>query len=147
MKLDEIHKAWNEDVCDDTNRISQVSKITSDRRLKMKARLEEGMPWEECFEKIKASDFLQGFKENHPWRINFDWLFVNGKNWRKVMEGIYDNKDEKKNYNFDVGKIFFKDSWMKLAAAIRKIYEVEEIDAMNDKKETVKAVRILRRNY
>lgn len=45
------------------------------------------------FEKAEASDFLTGRSEN-SWRCGFDWL-LNPSNFLKVLEGNYDNKNNK----------------------------------------------------
>lgn len=40
--------------------------------------------------KICRSPFLRG-ESTSGWRANFDWLIENGDNWRKILDGNYDN--------------------------------------------------------
>lgn len=56
-------------------------------------------------ERIEHSDFLQG-KSKRGWVINFDW-FILPTNFAKVLEGRYDNKDERE----DGGKRTVFDEW------------------------------------
>lgn len=80
--------------------LPQVKSLSEDRRKKIKSRLLEMEPnqpqlWlDRCralFERIQASPFLTG---DNPkgWQASFDWIFSNGNNWRKVMEGNYDHQ-------------------------------------------------------
>ena len=48
---------------------------------------------EELFLKIQTSPFLIG-NNQRGWRASFDWVFSNGKNWVKVLEGNYDDNSE-----------------------------------------------------
>lgn len=47
------------------------------------------------FEKAEASDFLKG-KNDRNWSATFDWL-IKDANMAKVLDGNYDNKDNKKD--------------------------------------------------
>ena len=47
----------------------------------------------ECFRKISESDFCNG--ATGKWTATFDWFFENEKNWLKVLEGNYDNRQAK----------------------------------------------------
>ena len=51
---------------------------------------------EVLFDKVAASDFLCG-ESDKGWRASFDWLFENEKNWVKVIEGNYDNREQEKS--------------------------------------------------
>ena len=88
----EIVRMWN-DTCTSYSRLSGISEK---RRVKLRNRLEEmsaiGEPLEvfgQVLAKIQESAFLKG-DNRRGWRANFDWLIANGENWRKVMEGNYD---------------------------------------------------------
>lgn len=91
-----------QDIADHWNSICQnlpkVSKLSDARRSKIKARLLEfGKPesWmptiEALFEAVEASSFLRGDNKQN-WQATFDWIFSNGTNWVKVMEGNYADK-------------------------------------------------------
>ena len=93
-----------QDIADLWNRICvslpKISKLSDARRAKIKSRLQEfGKPeaWlptvETLFEAIEASDFLRGVNKN-KWQASFDWVFANGSNWVKVLEGNYANKGQ-----------------------------------------------------
>lgn len=93
-----------QDIADLWNRICvslpKISKLSDARRAKIKSRLQEfGKPeaWlptvEALFEAIEASDFLRGVNKN-KWQASFDWVFANGTNWVKVLEGNYANKGQ-----------------------------------------------------
>lgn len=51
-------------------------------------------------EKMNKSSFLRG-DNGQQWKATFDWLFENGKNWVKVLEGNYDDNkgDSAQNTN------------------------------------------------
>lgn len=52
------------------------------------------------FRKVEESDFLTGRKTS--WSACFDWLFITG-NMAKVIEGNYDNKDNRDLFAFVAG--------------------------------------------
>ena len=92
----DIADLWNS-VC---KSFPKISKLSDTRRAKIKARLNEfGKPesWmptcEALFEEVEASSFLRGENKSN-WQATFDWLFINGTNWIKVMEGNYANKGQ-----------------------------------------------------
>ena len=95
IPYDKIVELWNR-VCVS---FPKVVKLTDGRRNKMKVRLAEFSPkpeeylsvCEALFHRVQASSFLCGDNHNH-WQATFDWLFENGSNWVKVLEGNYDNK-------------------------------------------------------
>lgn len=106
-----IQEMWN-NTCLGFPKIYNMSEA---RKNKMRIRIEE-MGGEEkalpllqtLFEKMQASNFLKGDSKN-GWKASFDWLFVNDKNWVKVHEGNYDNRqpgseskpEEPKERNYD----------------------------------------------
>lgn len=84
--------------------LPKVLKLNDKRRQKIKCRFEEFscepdeffQRLEDLFKRVEASDFLTGRTENrNSWTATFDWIFENGSNWVKVMEGNYDNKPHK----------------------------------------------------
>lgn len=89
----DIIDCWNS-IC---TSLPRVTKLNDNRRQKIKCRCDEWGKapeiWlqtaEEIFGRVQASDFLKG---SNGWTATFDWLFSNGGNCIKVMEGNYDNK-------------------------------------------------------
>ena len=80
--------------------IPKIRAISPARREKIKLRLKEMGGVEnakgilaECFKKISESDFCNG--ATGKWTATFDWFFENEKNWLKVLEGNYDNRQAK----------------------------------------------------
>lgn len=90
----DIAALWN-DIC---KNLPQVKSVGDKRKQKIKARLTEfgadPEQWlsqaRELFERVQASSFLCG-GNGSGWTASFDWIFENGSNWVKVMEGNYDN--------------------------------------------------------
>ena len=85
------------------DKLSRVVKLTESRKHKIRSRLDEFGSQEEwmstievLFDKVAASDFLCG-ESDKGWRASFDWLFENEKNWVKVIEGNYDNREQEKS--------------------------------------------------
>lgn len=92
-----------QDIADLWNRICSslpsVKALNDNRRQKIRLRLAEMSAdnpkksldrLKELFERVAASDFLCGNNSN-GWTATFDWVFENGKNWVKIIEGNYDN--------------------------------------------------------
>jgi hypothetical protein len=52
----------------------------------------------QVFDKIQASDFCKGASRQN-WQATFDWVMANDNNWRKVLEGNYDNRPGAKSNN------------------------------------------------
>lgn len=67
----------------------------SERETLLRARIKEhGIDTVlEAIERIKQSDFLHGQNKNN-WTISFDW-FIRPRNFLKVLEGNYDNREAK----------------------------------------------------
>lgn len=91
----DITALWNS-IC---KSLPQVKSLNDDRRKKIKSRLLEMEPnapqlWldriRDLFTRVQASPFLTGDNQK-GWTASFDWLFSNGNNWVKVMEGNYDH--------------------------------------------------------
>lgn len=76
----------------------KLTGLSEKRKMKLKNRIEEiskmGEPlplFQTLFEKMQNSSFLKG-DNRRGWKATFDWLISNGENWRKVLEGNYDNE-------------------------------------------------------
>lgn len=97
----DIVDRWNA-VCGSAG-MAKVLSLTEKRKKKIRTRLEEmekdPSKWLETIEKIfrraAASDFLRG--AGGGWKASFDWVFENSENWLKIMEGRYDNNNQKKS--------------------------------------------------
>jgi hypothetical protein len=90
---------WNEVAS--KNGLVTVLKITKSREVKLKTRYDEGLfvqEVENIFREIEKSKLLLGKLEkpnpDHTnWKITFDWLIENDKNYLKVLEGNYRDKE------------------------------------------------------
>lgn len=75
--------------------LPKVLKLSEKRKLKIRVRFEEMEfsyeTMQQVFDKAEASRFMRG-DNNRGWRADFDWIFTNGTNWVKILEGKYDNK-------------------------------------------------------
>ena len=76
----------------------KLTGLSEKRKNKLRVRFEElekiGDPillCQELFKKMQNSSFLKGDNRN-GWKATFDWLISNGENWRKVMEGNYNEE-------------------------------------------------------
>ena len=90
-----ILKLWNDTVAKHSATFSRVQSLTDDRYNKILIRWKEfkaiGPPEEvvkKVFDNACLSTFLQGGKQG-GWKADFDWLFRNGTNWLKTLEGSY----------------------------------------------------------
>ena len=95
VPYDRIRDLWNE-TCKGFNNVHTLSKS---RKAKIGVRVvemggvEKAMETiEKLFRKVSESKFLNG-DNDRSWKASFDWLFENDKNWVKVMEGNYDNRE------------------------------------------------------
>lgn len=98
IDYDFIQNLWNESM---KRKVPKVKTLADTRKEKIKLRIAEMGGWEsakgiiaECFKKINESEFCNGENEN-VWVATFDWFFMNDKNWLKVYEGNYDNRQRK----------------------------------------------------
>lgn len=78
----------------------RILKLSDVRKRKVEIRFKEEMKsdWallESVFRKMEESKFLRG-DNPRGWKATFDWLFTNDKNWLKVAEGNYENRETKK---------------------------------------------------
>lgn len=78
----------------------RLTGLSEKRRTKLRVRWEEmskqGDPLDmlqSLFDRMQESKFLQG-DNRRGWKANFDWILQNGENWRKVMEGNYEQHYE-----------------------------------------------------
>lgn len=75
--------------------LTKVISIPKTRENKLRSRFQEE-PFrqniEKIFAEIKDSDFLLG-QNDRNWKIDFDWLIENDRNYLKVLEGKYKNKE------------------------------------------------------
>ena len=71
--------------------LTKVSKLTDERKRKLRARLKEATldEWKQAMERIGQSSFLRG--NVVKWKADFDWLISNEENRLKIIEGKYDN--------------------------------------------------------
>lgn len=93
-----IISMWNEML---TGVLSRVMRVTDNRKRTINAQIKKYPDiehWKQCFEKVKASDFLSG--KSSEWRCGFDWI-LKENNRIKVMEGNYDNKSQQVPYKVD----------------------------------------------
>lgn len=84
--------------------LPKVLKLSDKRKSKIRIRFEEmGQDYQimqEVFEKAEASHFLRG-DNNRGWKADFDWIFTNGQNWVKILEGKYDNKPQMEQNRYE----------------------------------------------
>ena len=90
-----IRDLWNE-TC---KGLTVVHVLSNSRKSKIKTRFAEmgggGSALEtigKLFTKVSESRFLNG-DNDRSWKASFDWVFENDKNWVKIMEGNYDNRE------------------------------------------------------
>lgn len=86
-----VENLWKT-ICKD---LPQIQGLSEKRKLKIRTRLKEmGNSYEKLSAvliKLNESNFCKG-DNNTNWKASFDWLFDSPNNWRKVLEGNYDNK-------------------------------------------------------
>lgn len=78
----------------------RILKLSDARKRKITIRFKDEMKGdfkllESLFVKMEESKFLRGDNQR-GWKATFDWLFSNDKNWVKVAEGNYDNRENNK---------------------------------------------------
>lgn len=77
--------------------LPKVLKLSEKRKSKIRVRFDEMEQdfqiMQTVFEKAEASNFLRGDNQR-GWKADFDWIFANGQNWVKILEGKYDNKPQ-----------------------------------------------------
>lgn len=95
VACDEVAALWNATCVSLPKAIS----LNAERRKKIETRAQEIAasgrdPMEtlaEVFRIIERSDFLAG-RVGKKWKATFDWIFQNGNNWAKVLEGNYSDE-------------------------------------------------------
>ncbi len=94
LLCEKIKDKWAENA-HDFNLSGTKLKINDKRKKMIKTLLNEYTKEEifEAMDKIRISKFLQGNNKNN-WKATFDW-FINKANLLKVLEGNYDDKNEK----------------------------------------------------
>ena len=92
-----VLKLWNDSA---KRSVPKIRSLSPARKEKVRLRIKEMGGMEsaketlaECFKKIGESDFCNG--ATGKWVATFDWFFENEKNWLKVLEGNYDNRQAK----------------------------------------------------
>ena len=95
IPYDRIRDLWNE-TCKGFNNVHTLSKSRKAKicvRVTEMGGVEKAMETiEKLFRKVSESKFLNG-DNDRSWKASFDWLFENDKNWVKVIEGNYDNRE------------------------------------------------------
>jgi hypothetical protein len=85
--IDPYVDAWN--VFGPKLGLSKVDSISDSRRKKFRTRIkDESFDFIKILEKIKCSAHLKGDNER-GWKVTFDWVFENDKNFIKITEGNY----------------------------------------------------------
>lgn len=80
--------AWN--LFATNYRLATIEVISDSRRKKFKTRIaESGFDFLRVLEKIKTSGHLKGDNGGN-WKVTFDWILENDKNYLKIIEGNYD---------------------------------------------------------
>lgn len=79
----------------------RIVRLSEPRKQKIRIRLVDEMNGDysvlkQVFEKMQASKFMRG-DNRQGWKATFDWVFEDGKNWVKVLEGNYDNIKKTEN--------------------------------------------------
>jgi hypothetical protein len=70
--------------------LSKVDSISDSRRKKFRTRIkEDAFDFIKILEKIKKSAYLKG-DNNAGWKVSFDWVLENDKNYLKILEGNYE---------------------------------------------------------
>lgn len=70
-------------------RLAQVQQITDSRKEKFRKRIrEEPFDFITILARIKSSPMLKG-ETGNGWKVTFDWILENDKNYLKIIEGQY----------------------------------------------------------
>lgn len=92
-----IVETWN-NTC---TRLPKIISLSDSRKRKIRIRWKEfselGNPeivFVKIVTKLNASNFCGG-TNGHAWVASFDFLFDSPNNWRKILEGNYDNRETK----------------------------------------------------
>ena len=94
--------------------LQKVKAVNTERKKGVNARYKDGMieHLDTIFEKIRASEFLQGIGGRASWNgADFDWLFKSPHNWIKVIEGKYDQKAQKDTRGLAPGQVYQQENY------------------------------------
>ena len=95
QELTDIRNIWNQFT--EENGLAKIIKLSPGREKAVKARLKEKeFNIYKILDKIKESDFCKG-KNNHSWKVDFDFVFCSANNYLKILEGKYDNRTGQRN--------------------------------------------------
>ena len=87
--IEPYYEAWN--LFAPPYKLSAASAINDSRRKKFKTRIsEQHFDFMKILDKIKNSTQLRGIDTNSNWKVTFDWILENDKNYLKILEGNYD---------------------------------------------------------
>ncbi len=79
--------AWN--LFASAYKLAEIRDISDSRRKKFGVRIrEESFHFIGILEKIKSSAMLKG-ETGNGWKVSFDWILENDKNYLKILEGNY----------------------------------------------------------
>lgn len=77
--------------------IPTIVSLSQARKNKIKTRLKKDRDFLEhfkiCIQKIMSSEFLQGKSKKGNWKVSFDWVIENDKNYLKILEGNFDGSE------------------------------------------------------
>lgn len=80
--------AWN--LFADFRKLAKLETVSDSRRKKLAVRLQEkAFDFFRILEKAKDSPHLRG-ENRDGWKMTFDWMIENDKNYCKILEGNYD---------------------------------------------------------
>lgn len=86
--IDPFVDSWN--LFASIYKLSAVENISDSRRKKFATRRAEfGFDFIKVLEKIKSSPHLKGDNQR-GWKVTFDWIIENDKNYLKIIEGQYE---------------------------------------------------------
>lgn len=114
-------KLWN-DLAQETG-LSKIQHFGKTRQASLRLRLKEAgglTGWGDVLEKIRQSDFLCGGNDR-SWKADFDWV-ITQRNFTKILEGNYNNRQRKENQNGNYGR---KKTWVDAGEELARKYEAE----------------------
>lgn len=120
-EISEAVKLWN-DLAAETG-LSKIQHFGKTRQASLRLRLKEAgglTGWGDVLEKIRQSDFLCGGNDR-SWKADFDWV-ITQRNFTKILEGNYNNRQRKENQNGNYGR---KKTWVDAGEELARKYEAE----------------------
>jgi hypothetical protein len=95
QEINDMQNIWNA-FAEDYG-LAKIIKLSPGREKAVGARLKESdFNIYKILDKIKESDFCKG-KNNHSWKVDFDFVFCSANNYLKILEGKYDNRSRQRN--------------------------------------------------